>query len=282
MRESRWIGLWTMLVSMALLLPSLAQDNKEPARKEAQNKEVEKKEPAKEEAKDPKEKPEPKKADKADPKPPEEKVVWGSELFGKLKEMDANSQKDFTIQLTYKLQEPNLDAQRQLVQQKNQLAQQQAQLAQHTFNLKRARTPDEARQVQQQLFNIKQQMASTLNSLAQTQRNLYRVKELQKDVPVRAVDNIKVRSLYPPVVYDDKGQLKAWNAKELAALKGGSRLPGYPAEYEILRPGQMVRVYLAKQAPAEKAKKKFEDEDDLPSRPEVVMIVVEREAAPAK
>jgi hypothetical protein len=264
---SRWIGLLAILASAVLMLPLLADDAKDV--QEKKDAELKKDEPKKDAVKEGEPKDDKKKKDdKAEAKPPEEKVVWGSEVAGKLKQMDANSQKDFTVQLTFKIKEPNLDAQRQLLQQQQQLAQQQ-------FNLKRARSIDEVR-------NANLQIAQTLNSIRQTQSNLFRYKELSKDLDVRAADNVKVRSLYPPVVYDDKGQLKAWNAKDLAALRAGSKLPGYPAEYEVLRPGQMVRVYLAKQA-TPKAKKKFDDEDDLgPGRPEVVMILVEREAAPQK
>src|SRR5581483_5843603 len=96
-----------------------------------------------------------------------------------------------------------------------------------------------------------------------------------QDLEVRAADNIKVRSLAPPVEYDDRGNLKKYTQKDLIALKGNSKLPGYHAEFEILRPGQVVDIYLARPQPATKKKKLVDDEDpNMLQRPEVVLIVV--------
>lgn len=107
-------------------------------------------------------------------------------------------------------------------------------------------------------------------------------------VEVKTSDNLKVRTMTPPIEYDIKGNLKRWTSKELAALKGSSRLPGYPAQFDAVRAGQIVHVYIAKEpppkrtSPAAKAKKKAIDDDDdvivdYP-RPEVLMIVVVVEA----
>jgi hypothetical protein len=80
--------------------------------------------------------------------------------------------------------------------------------------------------------------------------------------------------------------MKRWTSKELLALKKGSKLPGYPAEYDILKPGQLVAVYLAKALPAPKGKAKglkVDDPVDVPgNRPEVLMIVVMQDSLPQR
>jgi hypothetical protein len=102
-----------------------------------------------------------------------------------------------------------------------------------------------------------------------------------KNVDVRATDACKVRMMHPPVQYDDAGNLKQWTKKELEKLKDKSKLPGYPAEFDMLKTGQYVQIYLAKPpAPVKTTpnkKKKDEDPPDAPTadmRPEVVMIVI--------
>jgi hypothetical protein len=103
-----------------------------------------------------------------------------------------------------------------------------------------------------------------------------------RQVEVKTAEALKVRTATPPVEYDSKGNLKRWTAKELQALRGASRLPGFPAEFDKVRMGQIVELYVAK-APATKrspaaakAKKQEAEDEDLADypRPEVLMIVV--------
>jgi len=46
------------------------------------------------------------------------------------------------------------------------------------------------------------------------------------------------------------GQRKKRTQKELAALKANSKLPGYPADFDLLKTGQWVELYMAKPPPA--------------------------------
>src|SRR5579864_3991747 len=103
-----------VLVMLALLVPSWAQDAKD---KPAKDK--------KEAAKD-KKKTSPKVKAKDDSEP-EEKVSYGGTAVGKLKQMDANSQKDFTLTMYGK--EPDLGQQQALLQQQQSLARLQFQLS---------------------------------------------------------------------------------------------------------------------------------------------------------
>jgi hypothetical protein len=239
-----------VLVMLALLVPTWAQDAKDKPAKD-------KKAAAKDKKKtDPKVKPK-------DDAEPEEKVSYGGTALGKLKHMDANSQKDFTLTIYGK--EPDPGQQQQLVNLQNQLARQIAQLNQYILNKDRNNA-----------FATQQAIGQTRLQIAQTQTKLFRTKEI--DIELRASDNVKVRSNFPPTEYDDKGNLKRWTAKELKALKGKSKLPGYPAEYDALRPGQGIQVYLAKALP-KKGAKGLKTEDPVETmRPEVVMILIVQEA----
>src|SRR5262249_43501814 len=95
---SRILG---VLIVLALLLPSWAQDAKDKPAKD-------KKEAIKDKKKtDPKVKPK-------EDQEPEEKVSYGGTLLGKLKQMEANSQKDFTLTVTIFIKEPDLGQQQNL------------------------------------------------------------------------------------------------------------------------------------------------------------------------
>jgi hypothetical protein len=236
-----------ILVVLALLVPSWAQDAKDKPAKD------------KKEAVKDKKKSDPKVKAKEDSEP-EEKVSYAGTAIGKLKQMDANSQKDFTLTVYGKEPDPG--------QQQNLFNQQQS-LARLQFQLQTTRDRNT-------FISLQMQIAQTLSQIAQTKSKLFRTKEF--DYELRAADNVKVRSNNPPVEYDDKGNLKRWTSKELKALKGHSKLPGYPAEYDALRPGQGIQVYLAKSL-ANKGPKGLKTEDPPETkRPEVVMILILQEA----
>jgi hypothetical protein len=197
----------------------------------------------------------------------EEKISYGGTLLGSLKQMDANSQKDFTLTVTAYLKEPDVGQQQALVNLNNQLRSQIAQLMQYIVNKDRNNA-----------INTQNAIAQTRVQIAQTQGKLFKTKEVSQDYELRAADTVKVRANFPPVEYDDKGNLKRWTAKELKALKGNSKLPGYPAEYDALRPGQGIQVYLAKALPNKGPKGLKVEEPAETKRAEVVMILIVKEA----
>ena len=103
-------------------------------------------------------------------------------------------------------------------------------------------------------------------------------------VDVRAGQGMKVRTMFFPMEYDAKGNLKRPTAKEIAAMKGNSKLPGFPAQFDALKTGQIVNLYFAKipakkTAANEKKKKNLDDDiDDMALKPEALMVVVIIEA----
>jgi len=109
-----------------------------------------------------------------------------------------------------------------------------------------------------------------------------------KDMELHAVDDLKVRSSNPPLEFDEKGRPRRYTYRELKELKGpDTKLPGYQADFESLKPGQDVRITLAKRKPVAKVQRpKAADDADLdktapkPSdKQEVMMIVILREPA---
>jgi hypothetical protein len=256
----RWIS-WTLL--LALALPVFAADEDKDARDK-------KKDPAaKKDAKDKK-----KKDDPAEPKTKPEKVSYGAQFLAKLTKIEGTSQQEFTVQLTIRYLEPNLQAQANLLQKQQRLLLRQRQIM-------LTRNPI----VRQQL------LLQLIQDAQQGQQNLYNIKEIKKDIDLRAAEDMKVRTMKPPLEYDDKGNVKKYTAQELKELRGKGNLPGYTADFDSLREGQIVKVYLAK--PKAKPKKKVdkkdkkgkkdkkdmddEDEELEQPKPEAVMVVVIKE-----
>jgi hypothetical protein len=234
-----------LILGLAFVVPSFAGDQKKDVKK--------------------KDDPPPVKKDE-----PTEKLNWKNLAWadGKLTQLDPNSLRDFTLKVTVKVRNP--DAERHLNDLQRRLARQQG-----DFN--RTRDPN-------QKANIARDIQRTQLEIAKAQQDVLKGKEQHKDVQLRAVENVKVRMVYPPPDYDDKGNLKKYTAKELEALKGKEGLPGYTAEFDSLRKGQQVRVWLARKAGAAPIKggttkgKKIEELDDIGTgRPEVAMIMILQE-----
>jgi hypothetical protein len=171
-----------------------------------------------------------------------EKFVYGANFSGRLKEMDANSQKNFTVEV--QIPQPNPDGIQAMVRAEVDYKNQQAQiLVNVNLNALQKR-----QQLAQAAFDYQRRVVDLRKNT---------VKYVPKDIPMKAADNIKVRSYSPPLDYDDKGNVKKYNPRELAKLRGKEKLPGYPAEFEALRAGQYVQVYLPKNqaSPVPKAPK---------------------------
>jgi hypothetical protein len=247
-----------LLLTLALALPLWAAD---------ENKDAKKKPEAPKAKKDTKKGKKKKKAvKKAEPKPEAkpDKVVYGGTLVGVLTHVGGNSQKDFAIEVSQRnlVVNPAAAANLAVLQQ-----QQRAALF--------IRDPV---QRQQQIVQLAIQMQ-------QTKAGLYSVEITKTKVELHAVEDMKVRTASPPVELGDNGKPKRYTAKELKALRGNSKLPGYQADFDSLRANQVVRVYLAGPKPQlrkKKPRKKGEADaadDDLP-KPDVVMVLVLREAPP--
>jgi hypothetical protein len=102
-----------------------------------------------------------------------------------------------------------------------------------------------------------------------------------RQVEMLANDNMKVRMISPPVDFDLKGKPRKYTPKELRDMKGpDTKLPGYMADFDDIKPGQIVRVYLpnkTKPVPKPPVKLKDSDEPKPAEKPEVLMVVILRE-----
>jgi len=183
---------------------------------------------------------------KVDPKvkgPPPEKLVYDKIVIAKIKAMNAEKVGDFTIEVI--VVDPVKVNDLQVWQNQQGVAIAQAKTPQDRFKL-----------------NYNFQLEN-----AKREQNIYS----PKDFEVRAVENVKVRTVDAPVDYDDKGFVKQWTPKELAALKGNSNLPGYPSTFEFLKVGQDVQVYLVR---GKAAARKLGEPPPPDPPPGVVMIVI--------
>lgn len=181
-------------------------------------------------------------AKKDDKKPEGEKLVNLGKVAGVLTNT-GGSEAEYTIRVTIRVPQPNMQAQADLIRKQQQIAQRQLQIM-------GTRNP-----VQRQ-----QQMIQLLRDAQQMPQNLWTIKEVQKDVKATPADDMKVRLLHPPEAYDDKGKLKKYTAKELKELKGPDNLPGYTGTLDDVKANQLVLVTLARKP---KAADKPKDGDKL-------------------
>jgi hypothetical protein len=264
---SRLLRLIGVLLLSVVVLPLLAADDTDAKKKDAALKQ-------KDATKSDENTPKKKSADKdKEPvaKEKKDKLTWGRELVGRI-HVAGNSQREFTLNVSQIIMEPDYGAQQQY-------AQQRMQLAQHQLRMATARNLQDRNNAALQYYQTSMQMS-------QTQQRLLRPKEQKYDVKLRFAEGMKIRLSSPPLDYDDKGNPKKYTNKELSDLRGKEGLPGYAGEMDALKSGQTVKVYLARPPGAETAKgkaakKKDDDEDDVPmSRPEAVMILVLRDPPP--
>lgn len=122
----------------------------------------------------------------------------------------------------------------------------------------------------ERLVPFKSGILAKITSVNKEQRVLH-VEAGKTNFDVVASDTVKVQANDPPPAFDEKGNFKKYTTKELADLKGAG--PGYPSEFENLRPGQIVKLNLAKKA-APAAKPKGKDEPQPDNRLRVTYILI--------
>jgi hypothetical protein len=163
-------------------------------------------------------------------KPPDKFVPLGS-LVGVV-QSTGGSAGGLTLRVTFRYLEPNPQAQQNYLRQAQQLMARQQQILMN-------RNPA---QRQQQMV----QLVRDAERLQLSQKDLFRVKSVDKNIEVEVAEETKVRSAQPPQAFDDKGRIKRYTAKELRELKGNDKLPGFPAELADVQVGQTVLVKVAR------------------------------------
>jgi len=117
---------------------------------------------------------------------------------------------------------------------------------------------DQLNNLVQQARNLEQQVSANptqqrITSLQQAydrvrkeqakQRDLYNI--ASKDIEFHSANNLIVRYLTPPVVYDDKGERKKYTSIELREMRGYDlNVPGFEAKASDLQTNQIVRISL--------------------------------------
>jgi hypothetical protein len=67
-----------------------------------------------------------------------------------------------------------------------------------------------------------------------------------QNVDIQAGDEVRVRTLYLPPAYDDKGNPRHYTSAEKKALKGTDpKVPGYNSDFGSLKAGQAVKISLS-------------------------------------
>jgi len=264
----------TLLAFLAFVLPSLpAQDGKKDA-----DKTEKKDEPAKDDKKDPEKKDSESKDDKKDSekkkveKKTPEKLVYGTKFVTKILGLAGESNRAFNVEVHVRDPKKVFEFNSWYNQRSFELTRQQNQAL--------AQTDANARF--QQLAAYQRDVAAFQIDTAKRGSNL----TTPQSVEVRAAENAKVRTLFPPVEFDDLGFPKKWTKKELDERRDKTGLPGYAVDFESLKAGQYVEIYMAKvAAPMKKTptKKKANpaDDDDTPAAKagqEFVLIVIRQEA----
>jgi hypothetical protein len=67
-------------------------------------------------------------------------------------------------------------------------------------------------------------------------------------IDIQLDDEVQVRTLYLPPLYDDKGKERQYTYAERRKLKGNSREPGYQSDYDSLKVGQAINASLGQKA----------------------------------
>jgi hypothetical protein len=160
------------------------------------------------------------------------KVDWGYTVDGKLIAVDANNEKEFTVQFYYKIPQPNPNAPQQIAQAQQQIAQAQMSMAQ-------AKNAQQYNQAAQQYFNAQV-------SLQKAIAGSVTYKDATYDFKCKAMEHMRVRHVNVQVEFDDKsGEIKKMTKKELEDLRADG-YPAYPAQFKALTVGQAVRIYFSK------------------------------------
>lgn len=218
--------------------------------------------------------------DKPDPKAPvpADKLAPG-EFAGKLKSIPG-SDRGFTVTVEYQhleLKNPsqlpkNTPGLKNLNRDVQHVARLQQQLA-------RAKKPGDQVKHLQELQNAVALLQVQAAKMDLNVQQLFKVVTEKKDVDFRAAEDVKVRTVNPPVAYDEKGNVKKYTKEELKELKGkDTNLPGYESSLDRLQTGQYVKVTLARPKEPSKSDKDADKDTDkdktADKKAEVTLILV--------
>jgi hypothetical protein len=196
------------LAVVVFLLPLTAQDVKKDATTTDKKDEAKKDADKKDVTKDPE-----KKDAKKEPEKKKDKLVYGYKFSTKIVNFKGETNREYTIEMQELDKKKVDDMNAWSFQRENQLAQQKV-------NAMRQKDGGAA------LRNWMRDLANYQVELAKRQTQVY----TSKKVEVQAAENAKVRSMVPPIEFDDQGFQKKWTKKEFDALRNKSPLLLYQAD----------------------------------------------------
>jgi hypothetical protein len=192
-----------------------------------------------------------------------EKLTPG-DFTGKLKSTPG-SDRSFTLTVEYshlELKNPNqLPKNNPALKNLTKDVQKVARLQQQVANAKKPQ--DQVKRLQELQNAVAQLQLQAARADVNIQQ-LFKTVTNKKDIDFRAAEEVKVRTLNPPVTFDEKGNVKKYTREELKELKGkDSNLPGYESSFDQLQAGQVLKVTLARtKEPAKSDKDKDADKDN--------------------
>jgi hypothetical protein len=187
-----------------------------------------------------------------DKKEAREKFLATGRVVGKLLHVEG-AQRYFTVQVTYRVPQQNLGEVQAIANLQLQIAD-------------AYRRGDAGAVVSNRL------------ELARHQQNVISYHEEHQSIEFQADDELKVRTAFAPVEYDDKGKPRRLSEKEKKELRGpDSSLPGYTADFDSLKQDQIVEVYLAKSKDLPRPRVRDKDVPPEKHRAKAVMIVIRYE-----
>jgi hypothetical protein len=116
--------------------------------------------------------------------------------------------------------------------------------------------------------------AELRKAIAENQPKLYKPQPV--DVDIEPGEDVKVAAANPPVAFDDKGKIKKYTAKELAELKEDPKSKFFKADFDSLKPGQLVTVSVGWKKDAVKPKPGKEKDPDwlAENKPIAIKIII--------
>jgi hypothetical protein len=173
-----------------------------------------------------------------------------------------------SLRVSWNYLEPNPGAEKALLEKQLDILRRQQQIM-------RTRNPA-------QRYREMVQLVQHVRQLARTEQNLFHIREAHKDIGLEAAHDMKVRTMFLPVVNDDKGYRKKYTAQEIRELRGKGNLPGYSAELDALAANQVVTVYIVMKKPSAKEGDKETKDPPSETRPVVSMILIQSDPAAGK
>jgi len=238
--------------------------------------------------------PDKKKGQAVDPKPATDSAkLTSGEFAGTLKSAPGSDRTFILTTSTKRLEPTGKGGANKGNNALNRVLQAQNHLQQAQMRVATARTPQQARQHQQQVAHAQIQLQQAMAALNLTGAGAggippgYKLTEVKQDIEFQASEECKVRTLVLPETFDDKGNVKKYTKEELAELKGKDKnLIGYESGMDKLEPGAKIKVTLAPvKKPAADAKEKDGDKDkdkdkdpDGDKKMQVKLIVITEEA----